>query len=55
MHLRTKQGEERPWHKRMDGTYYVNAARVPRVRPAGRHHVRIILNGAEVTIEERFV
>lgn len=55
MHLRTKQGEERPWHKRLDGVHYVNAARVPRVRPAGRHHVRIALNGVEASVEERFV
>lgn len=55
MHLRTKQGEERPWLQHMGGVHYVNAARVPRVRPAGRHHVRIVLNGVEVSVEERFV
>lgn len=55
MHLRTKQGEERPWLKRMDGVAYVNAARVPRARRAGRHHVSIGLDGVGVEVEERFV
>lgn len=55
MHLRTKQGDERPWLKHRDGVAYVNAARVPRVRPVGRHHVSIVLNGEAVEIEERFV
>lgn len=55
MHLRTKQGEERPWLQHVNGVHYVNAARVPRVRPAGRHHVRIVLNGVDISVEERFV
>ncbi len=55
MHLRTKQGEERPWLKHMDGVSYVNAARVPRVRRAGRHHVSIGLDGEGVEVKERFM
>ena len=55
MHLRTKQGEERPSLQRVDGVTYINAARVPRVRAEGRHHVRIELNGLETSVEERFV
>lgn len=55
MHLRTKQGDERPWLKHLDGVAYVNAARVPRVRRAGRHHVSMVLNGEGVEVEERFV
>ena len=55
MHLHTKQGQERPWLRRLDGVPYVNAARVPRVRKAGRHHVRLALNGVGVEVEERFV
>ena len=31
MHLRTKQGVERPWRTERDGTLYLNAARVPRI------------------------
>ena len=55
MHLLTKQGDERPWRRCVDGVYYVNAARVPRVRPAGRHHVRIVLDREGVEVGERFV
>lgn len=55
MHLRTKQKNERPWLKYMDGVAYVNAARVPRVRRHGRHHVLISLDGREAEVEERFV
>jgi uncharacterized protein (TIGR04168 family) len=55
MHLLTKQGDERPWLQRVDGVTYVNAARVPRVRRAGRHHVRVEVNGTSVSVEERFV
>lgn len=55
MHLHTRQGEERPWLKWVEGVAYVNAARVPRVRRAGRHHVSIALNGVGVEIGERFV
>ena len=56
MHLRTKQRQERPWWRKVDGVMYVNAARVPRVRRAGRHHVRIVLNRVGVQeVGERFV
>lgn len=53
MHLRTKQGEERPWQRHHEDVVYVNAARVPRIYSTGddvvRHHVelRITATGLE--------
>ncbi len=53
MHLRTRQGEERPWQRQHDEVVYVNAARVPRIYSTGgdvvRHHVelRITADGLE--------
>ena len=55
MHLFTKHGEERPWRRWRDGVQYINAARVPRVREAGRHHVRVVLNGVGAEVSEQFV
>ncbi len=56
MHLRTKQGEERPWHIPRDGTDYINAARVPRIFSTGdgvdRHHVLLTLTKDDLSIEE---
>lgn len=55
MHLHTKQGEERPWLREKDGVKYINAARVPRVRRAGRHHVRVTLHEEGAEAEEIFI
>ena len=55
MHLRTKQGGERPWRRHHEEVVYVNAARVPRIFSAEddvyRHHVelRITANDLEFT------
>jgi uncharacterized protein (TIGR04168 family) len=46
MHLRTKDGTERPWLAERDGIIYVNSARVPRIIPAAdgvlRHHIALV-------------
>lgn len=59
MHLRTKQGAERPWMRAQDGTLYVNAARVPRIFNDGeetyRHHVRVKIDREGVSAEEVLV
>jgi uncharacterized protein (TIGR04168 family) len=56
MHLRTKQGTERPWRVVSDDVVYVNAARVPRIFSADndvfRHHVVLTLKSDELDIEE---
>ena len=59
MHLRTKQGVERPWLTHRDGIGYVNAARVPRILAAEdnvyRHHVALTITAAGVDAEEVLV
>ncbi|MEH6549834.1 MAG: metallophosphoesterase [Pseudomonadales bacterium] len=59
MHLRTKQGLERPWLKSVDETVYVNAARVPRIFSGSddvyRHHVRLTISETELIAEEVLV
>ncbi|TXS95182.1 hypothetical protein FV139_04590 [Parahaliea maris] len=56
MHLRTKQGAERPWLADVDGTVYINAARVPRIFSGKddvyRHHVSMTLGPGGVAVEE---
>ena len=59
MHLRTKQGVERPWMCEKDGTLYVNAARVPRIFANGgetyRHHVAVKIDEHGISAEEILV
>lgn len=59
MHLRTKQGEERPWITTMDETTFVNAARVPRIfsdnNEVHRHHVLMTISNDGIKLEELFV
>ena len=56
MHLRTKQGEERPWKSHVDETLYVNAAKVPRIfsheNNVYRHHVSVTIGAAGISVEE---
>ena len=56
MHLRTKQGEERPWRTERDGTLYLNAARVPRIFSGKddvyRHHVAVTIDSDGISAEE---
>ena len=56
MHLRTKQGKERPWLKNVDETLHVNAARVPRIFSGKddvyRHHVRLTISETDLVAEE---
>lgn len=59
MHLRTKQGGERPWQIERDGTLYLNPARVPRIfaGPGGNvhHHVRLELDHGALRAREVLV
>jgi len=59
MHLRTKQGDERPWKLDIDDILYINAARVPRIFSAEddvyRHHVAITISEAGIEAEEVLV
>jgi uncharacterized protein (TIGR04168 family) len=59
MHLRTKQGHERPWKAERDGTLYVNAARVPRIFSGSddvyRHHVSVTISAGGVEAREVLV
>jgi uncharacterized protein (TIGR04168 family) len=56
MHLRTKQGVDRPWLKNQDGTLFINAARVPRIFSdkdnAYRHHVLLTISEDDLQAEE---
>jgi uncharacterized protein (TIGR04168 family) len=56
MHYPLDDGRLRTWAVEVDGTTYVNAARLPRVRAtrAGgeRHHVRLRLEESAVTVDE---
>lgn len=57
MHLRSKQGERRRSALERDGTLYVNAAEVARIRQGGerRHHVRLEINGEQVQARDIWV
>jgi uncharacterized protein (TIGR04168 family) len=59
MHLRTKQGSERPWMTHSEGTLYINAARVPRIFAGDddvyRHHIAMTLGPEGVTAEQVLV
>jgi uncharacterized protein (TIGR04168 family) len=56
MHLRTKQGVVRPWLTEVDGTLYINAARVPRIFSGDddvyRHHVCLTISADGLEAEE---
>ena len=56
MHLRTKEGEERPWRHHRNGTAYINAARVPRVFSDNddvyRHHVELTIGAGQIEFRE---
>ncbi len=59
MHQRTKQGEQRPWHQRIDNTHYINAARVPRIFSKDgqivHYHVQLELSSAEINVKEMYI
>ena len=59
MHLRTKQGDKRPWLMEIDETIYVNAALVPRIFAGSddvyRHHVSLTLGADSIEFEEMLV
>ncbi|MEZ7972688.1 MAG: metallophosphoesterase [Pseudomonadales bacterium] len=59
MHLRTKQGLERPWKVLDDGIVYVNAARVPRIFNGSddvyRHHIQLHIGVDSLSVEERLL
>ena len=56
MHLKTKQGEQRPWQLLADDTCYINAARVPRIFSGEdevyRHHVRLCIDENHMEFSE---
>lgn len=56
MHLRTRQGQERPWKAEIDDILYINAARVPRIfsgeQDVFRHHVAITISEAGIDAKE---
>ena len=59
MHLRTKQGQERPWRVEIDDVLYINAARVPRIFNGSddvyRHHVALKISTDGLEIREVLV
>ncbi|MEM9256916.1 MAG: metallophosphoesterase [Pseudomonadota bacterium] len=59
MHLRTMQGDERPWLKEVDDIVFVNAARVPRIfddrENVFRHHVELKITHTDMAFEEVFL
>jgi hypothetical protein len=59
MHLRTKSGMDRNWRTDVEGTSYVNSARVPRIFAGSddvyRHHIRVTISACEISIEEVLV
>jgi len=59
MHLRTRQGVDRPWLLEKEGTVYVNAARVPRIFSGKddvyRHHVAVTVRASGIAVEEVLV
>ncbi|MBT8145933.1 MAG: metallophosphoesterase [Gammaproteobacteria bacterium] len=56
MHIRTKQGKERPWISEQDEILYINAARVPRIYSGEddvyRHHVSLTISADGLGAEE---
>jgi uncharacterized protein (TIGR04168 family) len=56
MHLRTKQGSERPWELKSDGILYINSARVPRIFSAAdgarRHHLSMQISAEGIVVNE---
>lgn len=56
MHLVTKQGQERPWRRQLNGTAYINAARVPRIFSGDddvyRHHVELTISATGLEFNE---
>ncbi|MBV1906416.1 MAG: metallophosphoesterase [Pseudomonadales bacterium] len=59
MHLRTKQGHERPWKTTIGDTLYINAAKVPRIfqskEDVHRHHILMTINEQGIQIEEKLI
>ena len=59
MHLRTKQGNNRPWSASVDDTLYINAARVPRIfaveDDVHRHHIVMTIGKNGIEVEEKLV
>ncbi|PCH52228.1 MAG: hypothetical protein COC20_03955 [Cellvibrionales bacterium] len=59
MHIRTKQGVDRPWLTTVDDTLYINAARVPRIfaheDDVHRHHIVMTIGRNGVRVEEKLV
>jgi hypothetical protein len=59
MHHRLAGGGQRQWLVQVDGTAYVNAARVPRIFRSEEsmlhHHVALTVDDENVTAEERLV
>ena len=59
MHLKTKQGEQRPWQQVIDDTCYINAARVPRIFNGDddvyRHHVMLRIDATGMTFSEELL
>jgi uncharacterized protein (TIGR04168 family) len=59
MHLRTKQGTERPWRVERDDALYINAARVPRIFNGSddvyRHHVALEVSTDRLQVNEVLV
>ena len=59
MHLRTRQGAERPWRVERDDVLYVNAARVPRIFNGSddiyRHHVSLQITPDGIEVDEVLV
>ena len=53
MHRKLRGGGQRTWRTEQDGTLYLNAAEVPRIRKDGRrHHVRLELHADHATAED---
>jgi uncharacterized protein (TIGR04168 family) len=59
MHLKTKQGFDRPWQVVQDDIAYVNAAKVPRIfngkDDVYRHHVLLTISETDIKLEEVLV
>jgi len=54
MHRRVRGGKARTWLVEDEGTSYVNAAEVPRIREGRHHHVAIEIDPARVQVEDRW-
>lgn len=55
MHRRIRGGGQRAWRVERDGTLYLNAAVVPRIRKGLRHHLAVTVEGPAIRVEERWV